>query len=156
MNTNHLIESRNNIAFQPSETLINNWRIWIAKEVISQLKTKNSVQISFAEISNIIDLNKINISDHKIWIDFKEQFDLANLKCDTFSKTDSIKYQLDIIYSKTIFNQLESLSSKLQREYCDLLVQNLSKDLEKASPEKLLDFLKNLAKLLLLHGEIVI
>ena len=59
MNTNHLIESRNNIAFQPSETLINNWRIWIAKEVISQLKTKNSVQISFTEISNIIDLNKV-------------------------------------------------------------------------------------------------
>ena len=133
--------------FQPSQSLVDNWKLWMAIEVVEQLKSSELTSLQLSSIINTLDFSKRDV--------FVSQFDKLNQKI-SFLNLDNIsienvgkvKDSLEKYYFDTIDLEMQKSSQELTIITNNKLRQLLSEDIKKASPQKLMKLLEDLVKIL--------
>lgn len=134
----------------PSQVLIDNWKLWMTKEIVVQLKTKNNVKSQLSNLSNV--LNFDDLADlENIFGQYKQRVSNFKQSCNSFTDLEIATNILDKIFNNLISKELKPGVNRLKVLSRDRLNEHLSEDLEKASPENLINYLKEVAKLFLVQ-----
>ena len=148
MKNNNLNNQAQNLILQPSQTLIDNWKLWMAQEIVNQLKTRTSVKANFEKIVTLVELSNLDDFDN-IWDTFKNRFNEIKQKSSLVDSYSILKQKLDREFSNIILDKIKNIPTLLENKYCDRLEQYIADDLQKASPGNVINFLKGVSKLLL-------
>jgi hypothetical protein len=140
-----MITSRNNkiepVSTIASATLLENWKFWMAWEVIEQIIVRNKVSITIEELVNKLALDE-NIEDHFANIHRHVKQYIKDLDL-FFNSSEEIKVQiqqLDEHYLKKIYPEIHSLNDKLKFRKIDIFQRSLSHDYSHASPIHIIVF----------------
>ena len=148
MKDNNFNNQAQDLILQPSQALIDNWKLWMAQEIVNQLKTRTSVKANFEKIATLFKLSNLDDFDN-IWDTFKNCFKEIKQKSSLINSYSILKQKLDREFSKIVINKFKNISTLLENKYCDRLEQYIADDLQKASPGNVISFLKDVSKLLL-------
>lgn len=131
--------------FQPSKTLLENWKLWLAHEVVTQLKKFQEVRL---ELNSICSELGIIDSRNQVFSTFNKHFSQKVLslksKLLTLEEVNSCRLELEQFYSQVVFKHLQKVEQDWQKRTTQRLQEFLSKDISRASPIRLIKFLKDL------------
>ena len=140
---------------QPSKTLLENWKLWLAYEVITQLKNSQAVELDLTSICT--DLGTIDSRSDVFSTVFQKFSQKVNcLKTQIYSLEEinySSRIELEQFYNKAVFQHLHKVGQDWQMSATQHLQSSLSKDISQASPEKLMTFLEDLIEFLFLQKQ---
>lgn len=148
-NTN---KQHHTIKIEPSAFLLDNWKLWLASDVIIQLKEKTEVSLSLTSICS-----HFSSIDSKIFSSVVEKFQakLDSLKSQASSVEQICSYRnaSEEFYLKSVFPELYRVGQDLKYQSTKYLRKSLSKDFQQASPKKLIGFLEDLVEILFLQRQ---
>lgn len=130
------------------EVLVDNWTYWIAREFLISLQSATTVSINLEDLLTVLDLR----GDHGfegLFNDLAEKKEEVQSQFYTLERINDIKDNLEIYYDDFIALKVEKLSQQIQSESVELLNKLIKIEFDKASPEKLMPFIKELSKELL-------
>lgn len=136
------------LKFSPSNVLIQNWTYWIAREIICSFQSDNKVSTLTEDILTVLDLD----GSHGFNFLFEEIVSKKHeLKSEfrTSKQIDSYKHNFEAYYLDSITLEAEKLNLAFRTESTRLLNKFLNSEFDKASPESLLIFTKELSQKLL-------
>lgn len=136
------------LMLNPSEVLINNWKLWITKEVVVQFQTRNNMKSQLSNLSSVMDFNNLTNFEN-IYSQFNNKIVKLKQSCNSFAGLEIATNRLDKIFNNLIAKNLKSEVNRLEVVSINKLNEHLSEDLEKASPDNLRNYLKEVAKLFL-------
>ncbi len=130
---------------EPSESLLENWKFWIAKEVVVQLRDSKEVKSHLSQITE-----KLNLSQKRIFSELFEELrqEMSKIKAQISlaQEPDKARTSLEEFFLREVEHRLHQKSQDLKYQSVEYLQNFLSPDFQQASPKKLIKFLEALAK----------
>ncbi len=132
---------------RPPETLLSNWKLWLAYEVVTQLKESQAVEVKLSSICSELDSIDSKVFP-TIYQDFCESINSLKTKTYSSKKANFSRLELEEFYSQVVFQHLHKVGQDLQLNAVQYLQKSLSEDMSRASPKNLIKFLRDLIKFL--------
>jgi uncharacterized protein YehS (DUF1456 family) len=157
MNNNQSVTSKiaNNMAlsqkkyiFEPNEFLLDNWTLWLAKEVVVQLRDSKAVELDLGRVINKLDLGQTKVFP-ELFAELQQKFNRIKTQKSLSQQTEKVRESLSEFFVESIEEQLPQISQDLKHQTTEYLQKSLSLDFQQASPKKLSEFLNYLAETLL-------
>jgi len=133
----------NNIILDSSNSFVDKWQAYIAKEVVKELNNRMSANVSLPKFCKLLNIEGSN-DFQTLWLKFETIVQNTELE-----DIGSQKEILNKAYLKTITLNIESKSSSVSKKYKRLIKQFIDDNLQKASPKYAMFFLKDISKTLL-------
>ena len=137
-----------NFVLKPSQLLIDNWKLWVAQEIVNQLKTRPAVEVNMSKLLPQIELNELDSFD-EIWNVFLISFNRVSQQFNSNNDFQEIKIILDKKFFQCTQKKFQKTIASLEWNHCNHLQQFISDNLQKASPQSAMNLLKDISKLLL-------
>ena len=151
MNTTNSNTQQQNFVLKPSQSLIDNWKLWMAQETVNQLKTRPTGEINVSKLLPQVKLSELDLCVDKIWDVFLINFNRFKQRSNpnnNFHNFQEIKNILDKEFSQSITKHFQKTLASLERSHCDHLQEAITDNLQKVSPQTAMNLLKDSSKLL--------
>lgn len=130
--------------YQPSITLLENWKIWMTKEVIEQWLTNQEVNLKISDILDTLDLTK-NTDFTVLSIKLKLKIEQSKQSIVSIQQLEGLITDIEK-YLRSIF-EIQNIDNDFRNYSIEAFRQLISIDYQQASPEKLVLFLNQLLKM---------
>jgi hypothetical protein len=138
-------QGANQYTFEPSESLLYNWKLWIAQEVVVQLRDNQAEELDWAQVIMQLDLSEKKVFS-ALFKEIEQEFEQIKAQISLVIEPEKAQASLEEFFLKITQKQLHQKSQKLKYQMTEYLQSSLSSDFQQASPRKLIKFLEDLAK----------
>lgn len=139
---------QNNLKIEPSEELLNNWKIWMAIEVIQQFKNGSLPKQSSQIIDSFISFDKeqeYQTTFESLEKGLKEKTRLLKQKYSSTPNLKDAKRELENFYFDIVSLRLQHVSQKIGTKEVAKLKQTIFKFAQNLSPVNMLKWLQDLS-----------
>lgn len=136
-------------SIKPSKSLLNNWKLWMAAEVVQQFISGETVHLKLKTIIESIVVDQQNIFIVQL-NKLKDKIFILSVET-PLQKLENIKYDLEEYFTQTIVREMQQISQDLIVKSTKKLSQLFHRDIKQASPKNLMQLLKDLLKTLWLR-----
>lgn len=134
------------VIYRPSTVLLNNWKLWIANEVISNWQNTEREELKHEDI-----LNSLKLSNDKLMSILDQIKSKIENAIETVTSIEQLKYadnKLEEYFSDISTRELQESNEILRNKNIKDFHKKISDSCTKANPSKTTAFLRDLSKIL--------
>ena len=130
--------------FKPNQALLDNWKLWIAKEVVEQWQNKPLEYLKLSSVKNALDLTNNN-TEAALTQRLRLEIEQSQQSAASIENFQEVVAYLEDYYSNEIIAELQQIGRSLRSGAIETLKSLASTDSGQAAPKKLMLFFKSLS-----------
>ena len=129
----------------PSQILLDNWKLWMAKEVVEQWQSNQEVQLNLDDTLNNLNVTKNNYFN-VLLEQLKLKIELTKKTIVSLQQLEQERTNLEEYFFQKIINKTQEAHYSIRDNTLKIFDKLVASDCHHASPQKLILFFKKLSE----------